>query len=409
MTTTTSAGTYKYPIAVILLILQFALGLNWVCVTPLFSIMMDELQIDRATVSLSFIVAPILQAAFTVAAGVLATRVGIRPLFLLGALGMSAGLLMPFTTEYWQMLVLRAIFGLGTCFCGPLNYSIVAQWFRSHELPMMNGFGIVLSSAGITMALLLTVPLSDALGWRNVLGVYGGISAVGAVAWILLGRDGPYGRRSASAEAPAFRPRDVLRHPSTYWVAIGFAGPICYYDVLVGWLPTYYNEVFGMPLADASAITGLLGLAGIPAALVAGSLSARIGLRRPFLIVPGILAGFAGMGTFLFDSPWVILPAVILYGALSWTYTPILFTIPLELPGLSPSLVGVVTGMMLTVAGVTAFISPIAVGYITDRTGSYLPGFFLFTTASFLLLLAALKLPETGPRERQIETKTGNM
>ena len=52
---------------------------------------------------------------------------------------------------------------------------------------------------------------------------------------------------------------------------------------------------------------------------------------------------------------------------------------------------------VLTAAGVTAFVSPLLVGFLTDRTGSYLSGFALFSVVSLGLLLAGLKLPETGP------------
>jgi hypothetical protein len=46
------------------------------------------------------------------------------------------------------------------------------------------------------------------------------------------------------------------------------------------------------------------------------------------------------------------------------------------------------------------FVSPLVVGYLADVTGSYLPGFMVFSALSLSLLAAGLLLPETGPKAR---------
>ena len=109
------------------------------------------------------------------------------------------------------------------------------------------------------------------------------------------------------------------------------------------------------------------------------------------------------LATFLVDWPWLIIPALALYGLLTWSFTPIVFTIPMELPGFSPPQVAVVIGMVLVFTGVAAFVGPLAAGFLTDVTGSYLPGFLLFTAASLTLLVSALNLPETGPKGQKRE------
>lgn len=393
-------GSYGYVIAALLMLLQVGLGLNFMAVTPLFPIVMEELKIDRATVSLLFSVVPIAQALFTVPAGMIATRFGVARTLAVGAVAMSAGLLSLFIPSFEGLLVSRVIFGLGTGLLVPLLSSVVVQWFMGGALPVMNGLGLVFGSIGVSSAFFITVPLSELLGWRGVLAAYGGYAGVMAIAWILLGREGRAHQHSQEAGQPV-GVLDVLRRPTTYWLALAFSGPIAYYDVLVAWLPTYYNQVFAMDLAQAAAITGLLGLTGIPGSLSGSLLSARVGLRRPFLMVPGACMGLVGLGTFLVDATWVNVSAILLVGLLLWAYPPVLFTIPMELPGLSPPVVAVVGGMILTLAGVAAFFAPLVAGFLTDTTGSYLPGFLLFTVCSLSLLVAALKLPETGPRGRR--------
>jgi len=168
---------------------------------------------------------------------------------------------------------------------------------------------------------------------------------------------------------------------------------------LSAWLPTYYHEVFGMPLSEAGFIMGVLfSLAGgISGAVAGGVLPSLLGRRKPFVLIPGLIIAFAGLGCYLINSTPLIYISVIVFGFVSWVCWPPLLTIAMELPGMTPSLVAVVVAAATSMANFTGFFSPIVVGYLTDVTGSYLPGFFIWTTVSTGLAVAGLLLPETGP------------
>lgn len=381
----------------VLLVAQFALGLNWMAVAPLFPVAMAELGVDRATVSSLFVVTPICQALLAIPGGAVSARLGTGRTLLIGLLLMSCGLAMPALHDLGPMVGARVVFGLGTGFTGPMMNALTGLWFRGRELPLVSSLGFVLGSTGVTTALLVTVPLGEVIGWRQALSAFAAVPAVCGVLWLAVSSRLPAAALNAGGGSGGESVLAVLRRPATRWLALAFAAPICAYDVFAAWLPTYYNEVWRIDLAEAAALAGLLGIIGIPASLAGGALSAWVGLRRPFLIVPGALMGVLGMATVLVDQPWCYLPALVLYGVVAWVWLPVVFTVPLELPGFTPTMMAVATGAMLTAAGVTAFVSPLLVGFLTDRTGSYLPGFALFSVVSLGLLLAGLKLPETGP------------
>jgi MFS family permease len=61
----------------------------------------------------------------------------------------------------------------------------------------------------------------------------------------------------------------------------------------------------------------------------------------------------------------------------------------------------IVIFIMLLVGNIGNFIGPLVVGYLSDLTGSYLPGFIISAVISLGLLAAGLMLPETGPRARK--------
>ena len=134
--------------------------------------------------------------------------------------------------------------------------------------------------------------------------------------------------------------------------------------------------------------------------LAVGLLTMRVQQRRPFLLVPGIMVGFAGFGSFLLaDSSLVYVPLLLL-GVASWLYVPILMTVPMELPRMPPEQVSLMWAAIMTVGGTLTFVSPLAVGALTDLTGSYLPGFSLFAVLAWSLAVAGFLLPE--PRARRI-------
>jgi MFS family permease len=104
-----------------------------------------------------------------VVVGPLVDRHGARPLMLVGAVGLSASLLLiSRVTEIWQFFLLQGLgVGLCTTLAGPLVLNItMSKWFV-----LRRGWAIALGSTGISFAS-MTVPLVltrivDRAGWRD--------------------------------------------------------------------------------------------------------------------------------------------------------------------------------------------------------------------------------------------------
>ena len=132
--------------------------------------------------------------------------------------------------------------------------------------------------------------------------------------------------------------------------------------------------------------------------MLGGVLPAKLGLRRPFLIFPGIIFAAASLGVVFFDYLPLIYLSVIVMGIAGWMYVPSIFTIPMELDGMTPEKVGVMTAATLAVGNFSSFLSPILVGFTTDVFGSYLPAFTFLAIGSLTVVIAGILLPETGPK-----------
>ena len=144
-------------------------------------------------------------------------------------------------------------------------------------------------------------------------------------------------------------------------------------------------------------MVGLLPLTGIAANIFVAVVPAKVGLRRPFLIWPGLIYVFAAFGTFLFNSEAAVYVSIVTLGFVQWMFLPMIFTIAMELPGKTPEKVAMTIGTALTIGNIVSLAGPILTGATTDALGSYIPGLSVLSLAPLTLLLAGILLPETGP------------
>jgi cyanate permease len=166
---------------------------------------------------------------------------------------------------------------------------------------------------------------------------------------------------------------------------------------LSSWLPTYYEEVRGLDLSVAAYTAAVFAIAGIPAAIIGGTITSRTGRRRPILLGTGLLLGLGGLATIYAPIGIPLFVAVTMTGMIQWAYEPAIFTLPLELPNSTPERAGAITATMVSVGNGTSFIAPVLVGMLKDMTGSYGLGLSLISASAITLFIAALFLPETGP------------
>ncbi|HEY9855704.1 MAG TPA: MFS transporter [Stenomitos sp.] len=394
---------YRYLIETLLFLTYAVFGLSWIAVTPLIGEIQSAYHISGAQfgllntlVSVAKVIAPLLT-------GLLAVRFGIKKTILMGSICISAAALAPFAHDFNLFLASRFVFGVGGAVVVTLLGASVMQWFPKQELPLVNALNNVAVNTGITVTLFSTVPLAGMLGWRNTLLAYGLLSVGLAVAWAVLGRDLAAPKAAAEAPAEQVRYADVWRMKETWIIAFSFAGPLALYLAFNTWLPKYYMEAFGMTKAAASQYTGLFNLVGIPSAVIAGILTKQFGIRRPFIIASGLLMGFAGFGMFLFNQPALLLVAAFALGVALFTYVSPLFTIPMELSGMTPQKVSLMMGTVFSVAYVFSSLSPLVVGLLHDATGTFTVGFGIWAAFSWVLALGGFLLPETGPAGRKPE------
>lgn len=388
---------YRFVVGGLIVLLNLSIGLSFYAISPLLPVIINDFGISRTAASLLIGLVILVQAIFSIPGGILVARMDKKLMLAAGGLLSSCMVLAFLSHSFGVLLTLRLVYGLGMAIMWPATGPLVMQWFSRRERPLWNSLNMAANSAGITISMFIAAPLAEAIGWREALSVLSIVAVVASMLWIVLGRSKAAQSGTEAQQRFSLREiRETVFSRTTLLMSMADASSYALYSAVTSWLPTYYNEVQGFSLTQVGLITGFLPFAGLIAVLMGGAMAAKFQRRKPLLLVPGIFMAVAAVGSFISGNLAIIYPSVFVLGFVSWFWPPILFVIPMELPGASPEKVAMVWGTVGTLASVMAFISPLTVGAMTDALGSYVPGFSLWAGFSLFFLLAVFLLPETG-------------
>ena len=384
----------RFVIGGLILWVHFAAGLSFLAVSPILPTITEDYEISHTAASLLVGVVMVISGVFALPGGVLVGRLGLKRTytiswFMVGLLTFSA-----LSPGFEGLMALRILYGLGMAAIMPATGHLVMQWFRPREIPIITSMNIASLSLGIVISVATAAPLSDILGWENVLGIFGGIGLTGAFAWLLWGKS-KEGTESAVKTAAWGEIWAVLRNRTVLLMGAADASCFSMYIVLTSWLPTFYNETRGTSLTEGGLIISLFPFMGIFAVLLGGFLPLKMGSKRLFLIVPGTMAAVGGLGSFLIDNTAITYISVVVLGLGAWLYIPVLLTLPMELPGMTPHRVALAWGWVMTASGIGGFIAPLVVGVMRDSLDSFIPGFLVFAVLAWFLVIAGFLLPKS--------------
>ena len=377
--------------------LQFCMGLNFFGPASLFPLIMDDFQISRGTVSLLVVSVTLAQTFLLIPCGILAAKLGSRKAITLAGILIGLGAFAALSPSFLVLVALRVCFGIGASILLPATSTVVMQWFSSREMPYVNGMNLAVPGLGVGAAMFAGVPIASGWGWEGALGIYGMIALAATLGWAIVARPSP-AEGIKAAIIPFGRLLSVVKERNTLLLSVSAIAPLALFVAYSSWLPTYYNEVFGMSLQQASLLVTIIPLLGSAVNAASGLMMDRAGLRKPFLLVPCVVLPFAAIGTFAVDNLLLIIPAIVLMGIASSIFMPALFTVAMELPGVTVQRVALVTSAVLTMGNLGTAIAPIAVGASTDSLGTYLPSFLILAALPLLTIVAGMFLPETGPK-----------
>ena len=378
-------SNYRWVIQSVLFLIQIGLGLNFMAPSPLFLSIMENYDINKGIVGLLISSVTFVMALFLLPGGFLISKIGSKNAMILSGSLMSAGLLLPFVNSFAVVILLRILFGIGAAISIPTTSAITMEWFKPKELSIINGINESGRALGVSLGALLAIPIANGVGWNMTLVFYSMIPAIATLFWIIGGRTSKTKVNethfSLNENLPFIFNRNVLL------LAIGTIGPLTLFVGYSAWLPTYYNEFKDMTLAEAGSIVSIIPLVNAVCNPISGVILSKFNSRKLLLICSGlVLPAFAFGSVFAVNEIFLII-SVAGIGIFMSIFIVSIITIPMELPNVDASKVGIVTAAILTTGNFASVVSPIFIGTFTDYTGSYLPALIIIAIMPLTLII----------------------
>ena len=332
---------------------------------------------------------------FGFVAGWVVDRFGPRRLMLTGILVAGGALIgLSSMSALWMFYLFYLLNALGYVCGGPLpNQVLLSRWFDKARGKAM-GFAYVGIGAGAATVPLLSNWMTNSYGWR------GSLRGLG-ILMILLGfplayfvKESPE-RVDETKEKPALAPmKEIFRSRAFFLLAlgsmcsIGAVGGANQHLKLFLSLDQHYEQ------GDAARLISLVFTLSIAGRLLMGWLADRWPKKYVMLLIYLLVAAAIPL-LFFASTPGAMYLFAIVFGlGLGGEY----LIIPLmaaEMFGVK--VLGRLMGVVLTADGVAEAVSPLLIGYLRDRTGSYRTGFIVLIGIAMLGALAVASLSRKRP------------
>ena len=150
-------------------------------------------------------------------------------------------LALPIASTALSLFLMRALFGLGQSLLFPGIVSSVSHWFTSKERARAVAVIFSASQLGLAIGAPIAAFILARVGWQAVFYWIGGGSLLITLAWFCFYPDkriAPQSNRATNDEQRVPW-SSLLRHRSTWGIAIGHMGYLYAFFFFVSWFPSY--------------------------------------------------------------------------------------------------------------------------------------------------------------------------
>ncbi|MGH3946511.1 MAG: MFS transporter [Pseudonocardiaceae bacterium] len=380
----------------VLVVVSFVIAIGFGIVAPALPTFARSFDVSVTAASIVVSAFAFMRLAFAPASGKLVSAFGERPVYIWGIIlvGLSTGAC-AFAAGYWQLLVLRALGGIGSTM---FTVSAIALLIRLTP-PELRGRSTGLWSSSFLLGG-ITGPLVGggliAISLRAPFVFYAvALFVAAAVAWLFLRRS-TLAAAAPAGDIPALTVREALRHPA-YRAALisNFANGWALFGVRVSLVPLFVVEVLHRGASLAGLALSVFAAGNVAALMFSGKLADSVGRRRPMLVGLVVTGGATIWLGFTGEVP-EFLAAALIAGAGTGLITPAQGATVADVIG-SQAKGGPVLAAFQMTADIGAILGPITAGLLADHL-SYSAAFVLTGGISLLAAVAWLRSPETLPR-----------
>jgi len=321
----------------------------------------------------------------------LSNKLGTAGALTLGVAAAAIGLLArSLVSNQVAFLALSVLALLGAGMGNILVPVFIKRFYPRRQSVLMMVYVVGLTTGATVPGLVTPLLVSTPGGWRTALGIWGVISAVAVVPWVVLTvRER---RMTGAAMGPRSSILSVIRSRRALGLALFFGIQSMQAYVTFGWLAQILRDS-GVSASTASLLLSYYSALGFPAALIMPIVVARSRDLRPFVVVFAIFlaTGFGGLWLAPLWSPilWVTLISV---AGFSFPMALALITARTR----DPHVTGGLSGLTQSVGYIFSGLGPLLVGILHEVTGGWSVPLLMIAGSAVFLLLGGLAIARPG-------------
>jgi len=399
MTTTTAAPTikvysYRWIVLLAYMFVSLMMQVLWICYAPITKVAAEILGVSDLQIGLLAMLFMYIFIPLALPASWLIDTWGFKRSVSLGAILMAIfGLLRGIFTENYTLTLIMTV---GLAAAQPLflnsGTKLVANWFRLEERATVVGLGGLASLLGVVIGQIATPLMLEAWGLRGAMLVYGILSVVSALLFVVCAREHPptpAGHEERVLMLDGLK--RILSLRDFYVLAFVFFVINAIFNGISTWVEVIVRPK-GLEVSDAGLIGGLLMIGGILGFLIFPTASDRLRRRRPVVIAAALLSvpflvllpnvgGFATLAVVAF-----LLGLCVLGGY------PVLLQYATEICYPAPE--GTSQGVLM-LAGQISVVAVTAMGWSNEVYGSFTPSLLVFAGSMVVGVLTVSIMKES--------------
>jgi len=374
--------------------------LMWITFAPITSSAASYYEVSDLSIGLLSMSFMIVYIFVSIPASWLIDTVGFRVAVGIGAaltgiFGLTRGLL---AANYSLVLISQIGIAIGQPFILNAVTKVAARWFPLQERATATGLGSLAMYLGIVLGLALTPYLVIRSSIDNVLLIYGIVSVIAAIFFLVLAKEHP--------PTPACPPgqelrslvftglKDTLRKVDFILLMVIFFIGLGVFNGVTTWIEDILRPR-GFSITQAGIAGGLMVFGGVVGAVILPSLSDRYRKRVPFILIAlaGSILGLLGI-TFA-NSYTLLLAAAFVMGFFLLSAGPIGFQYGAEIAYPTPE--GSSNGLLILMGQISGILFIFGMdSFKTPGTGSMTASLLVLVGLMVLGLLISTRLKESS-------------
>lgn len=409
-----NAGWYRWAVVAMLWLVCLFNYADRQAITAVFKPIKEEMQLDDVQVGIVGGAFMWVYSAALPLAGLIGDRVN-RKLLILGGLVFWSvvTLATAWAQTYWQLVLFRALEGLGEAFYFPASMSLIGDYHGPATRSRAMGFHQSSVYAGTILGSTVAGFCGQHYGWRSGFYLFGGLGVLLAVVLATALRE-PTRETSDLSQAPSFdfaeivaAIGEVVRNRAVWLLVAVFIGANFVAAVILVWFPTFLGRKFDLDLTSSGLnATIWLQTASIPGVFVGGWLAdrwSRVRGGRMIVQATGLLVG----APLIFVIGWATsFPTVLLamcgLGFFKGLYDASLWAGLFDV--VRPERRATAQGLMNSIGWLGAGTAPVIIGAASDYYGisaCVSATSLVYVFSGTLLLVGITLLPRSIPHAKE--------